>query len=1031
MLRSIVRFSLRFRSVVIALAIAALVQAIYSLRHAKYDVFPDFAPPFVSIQTEAPGLSPEEVERLVTQPIENAVNGVSGIASLRSQSIQGLSVISAIFHDSTDVYRDRQLVAERLTTLQGQLPQSVGAPTITPLSSSTATVLVLGLTSQHLSPMALRTLADWTLRPRLLAVPGVASVTVFGGDVEQIQMQYSPQELLRHGLGVNDVVQASALATGVRGAGFLENKNQRLIVETHGQFPTLEELAHTVVLHQPNGNVELGEVAQVRRAAAPAFGAASVNGDPGVILNVIAQYGANTEEVSAGVRQALEEMGPVLTENDVRQTVLFLPERFIRTALGNLGRSLLLGGVLVVVVLLLFLYDLRTAAISCLAIPLSLLTATTVLGHFGFSLNTMTLGGLAIAIGEVVDDAVIDVENILRRLRQNALAIAPRPVAQVVLTASLEVRSAVVYATFAVAIVFLPVLTLSGLAGRIFRPLGLAYVLSILASLVVALTVTPALSLLLLGQRNVQREAPPLVRFLKARYRKLLEGVEGNPRLVMALVILMTVTGAALTPFFASEFFPDLQEGHFIVHMSAVPGTSIAESLRLGRQVQRALLALPFVQATGQRVGRASLSDDTWGPHYSEIEVDLHPGQIDSDEAEARLHKLLAQFPGVTFSTETFLSERMEETLSGYNTSVVVNIVGNHLDTLDREVDQVAAVLRQVPGAADVQMLAPPGTPVLDIQLNPAGLTRWGFDSVTVLDALHTAFQGTETGQIYQGNRPISVCVILDPSQRQTMQSILAMPLRGPTGAYVPLRELATVSEGPGRYAIFHDGARRAQVITLNVHGDVAAFVRRAQQELKEKVPLAQGEYIEFGGLAAAQTQARHDLTLYALLSGLGVVLLLSIVLQNRNNLFLVLLNLPFALVGGVLAVYAGGGMLSLGSMVGFVTLFGITLRNSIMLITHYEHLVAVEGRVWDLETAIEGACDRLVPILMTALVTGLGLLPLAIGAGTAGREVEGPLAIVILGGLITSTALNLLVLPSLSLRYGRFAHDVKQAEEI
>ncbi|MGC9291439.1 MAG: efflux RND transporter permease subunit [Acidobacteriaceae bacterium] len=1022
MLRAIVQFSLRFRGAVLALAVAALGYAVFTLREAKYDVFPDFAPPFVSIQTESPGLSPEQVEALVTQPIENAVNGVTGIASLRSQSIQGLSVISAIFHDNTDVYRDRQLVAERLAALQGELPQGVGAPTITPLSSSTATVLVLGLTSQQLSPMGLRTLADWTLRPKLLAVPGVASVTVFGGDVQQLQIQYDPRKLLQYGLGLNDVLQASTLATGVRGAGFLENANQRLVVQSNGPRPTPTQIAQTVVLHQPNGNVQLGQVATVRLAAAPAFGAASVDGGPGVILNVIAQYGANTEEVTAAVNRALAELQPVMTQNGVQQNDLFQPEHFIRAALSNLERSLLLGGLLVVVVLLLFLYDLRTAAISCLAIPLSLLTATTILEHFGLSLNTMTLGGLAIAIGEVVDDAVIDVENILRRLRQNATAPQRRPAAQVVLAASLEVRSAVVYATFAVAIVFLPILTLSGLAGRIFRPLGIAYVLSILASLLVALTVTPALSLLLLGRRSIRTEEPPLVYAMKRRYRRLLEGVEHSPAMVMTVVVLTTLVGFAALPFFSNVFLPDLQEGHFIVHMSAVPGTSIAESLRIGRQVQKALLALPFVRATGQRVGRASLSDDTWGPHYSEIEVDMRPNGMDSDVAEARLHQTLAQFAGVTFSTETFLSERMQETLSGYNASVVVNIVGNHLGALDQEVGKVADVLRSVPGAADVQLQSPPGMPELTIQLKGDALARWGFAPVTVLDALHTAYQGTVTGEIYQGNRVYSVAVILDPAQRQRMQSVLDMTLRGPSGTYVPLRELANVSEASGRYVIFHDGARRAQVITLNVHGDVAAFVHRAQQELAQKVPLAPGNYIEFSGMAAAQEQARRDLVLYALLAGLGIVLLLSVVLDDWRNLLLVLLNLPFALVGGVLAVFAGGGVLSLGSMVGFVTLFGITLRNSIMLITHYEHLVTVEGHAWDLATAIEGACDRLAPILMTALVTGLGLLPLAIGAGTAGREVEGPLAIVILGGLMTSTTLNLLVLPSLALRYGRFA---------
>jgi Cu/Ag efflux pump CusA len=647
----------------------------------------------------------------------------------------------------------------------------------------------------------------------------------------------------------------------------------------------------------------------------------------------------------------------------------------------------------------------------------------------GFTLNTMTLGGLAIAIGEVVDDAVIDVENILRRLRENAASDQPRSSFRVALDASIEVRSAVVYATFAVALVFAPILTLSGLAGRLFAPLGIAYILSIMASLIVALMVTPALSLTLLGRHRAERSEPGVTQWLKARYVRVLASVERAPRLVIAVVVLMTALGIGAVPLFTTSFLPELREGHFIIHMAAVPGTSITESLRIGGEVRAALSKLSFVRAVGQRVGRAEQSEDTWGPYYSEIDVDLKPMNGEAAEsAQAEMRKTLSQFAGVTFSVKTFLTERIEETLSGYTAAVVVNIFGSDLNQLDEKAQQVARILGTVPGATELQLQSPPGTPQVAVALRPQQLARWGFDPVTVLSAVKTGFEGERVGQIYQGNRVFEVSVILPPDERNRIGSITDLPLKNSDGIYIPLGQLANVYQTSGHYVILHDGARRVQTITLNVAGrDINSFIQEAQRQISAKVTFPAGMYTQFTGTAAAQAQSRHDLIVHSLLAGLGIVLLLSIVLMNGRNLLLVLANIPFALVGGVLAVFATGGMLSLGAMVGFVTLFGITLRNSIMLISHYEHLVAVEGIEWGFETAMRGAFERLAPILMTALVTALGLLPLAIGSGDPGREIEGPLAIVILGGLVTSTALNLLVLPTLALRYGRFERPVAE----
>jgi CzcA family heavy metal efflux pump len=1025
MLGSIVRFSLRFRGVIIALATVALGYGAYTLVQARYDVFPEFAPPEVVIQTEAPGLSPEQVESLVTQPIENALVGLEGIEALRSGSILGISVITVIFKTGSEIFLDRQLVAERIATVIGVLPAGAGPPQMTPLTSSTSTVLAVGLTSPTRSLMDLRTIADWTVRLRLLAVPGVAKVSVFGGDVRQLQVRIEPDRLIRFGLSVDDVVAAARRATGVRAAGAVDTANQRFVLRTEGQATTPAELARTVVATHAGAVVRLGDVAQVAEGAEPPVGAAGVMGKPGVLLMVSAQYRANTLEVTRRVDRALAELRPTLEAEGVRLDAanILRPARFILTATGNVRSALLLGAVLVVVVLTLFLFDLRTAAISCTAIPLSLLAAVTVLDRLGISLNTMTLGGLAIAIGEVVDDAVIDVENILRRLRENRSLDQPRPPLRVVFDASLEVRSAVVYATFAVVLVFLPILTMTGVAGRLFAPLGMAYIFAILASLAVALTVTPALCSLLLTGARLPAAEPPVVRWLKTRYRPLLLRVERHPRAIIGAVAVLTLGGLAVLPFLEGSFIPELKEGHFIVHMTAVPGTSLDESLRMGDRLSRELLALPEVRAVGQRVGRAEAADDIMGTHSSEIEVDLKPlSGAASDQALEKIRDVLNHFPGANFSVNTFLTERVEETLSGYTAPVVVNIFGPDLDVLDAKAAEVAKVLARVPGATGVTVVSPPGAPQLVIRLRRADLLRWGIAPLDALETVRTAYQGEVVGQVYDANRIFSAAVILDPRVRHDPTAVGKLPLRNAEGTFVPLGRVADVSETAGRYSVLHDGARRVQAVTCNVVGrGVSAFVADARHRLAA-VHLPTGTYLDFAGSAQEQARSRRDLLVHASIAGVGILILLSIVMGSPRNFLLVLANLPFALVGGVIVVLLGGGELSLGSMVGFVTVFGITLRNSIMLVSHFEHLVAVEGMEWNAAAALRGAEERLAPIVMTALVTALGLLPLAIGSGAPGREIEGPMALVILGGLATSTVLNLLVLPALALRFGRFA---------
>ncbi|WP_298671489.1 efflux RND transporter permease subunit [uncultured Sphingomonas sp.] len=1028
---ALIGLAVRFRGITVALACLLVVYGLLSLRHAEYGVYPEFAPPQVGIQTEAPGLSPEQVELLVTRPIEAVVTGLPGVQAVRSNSIQGLSAINLVFAPGSDINRDRQLAAERLASVAQSLPQGVAAPALTPLTTSTSTILVVGLTSTRQSLMTLHTTAEWTVRRSLLAVPGVADATVFGGEVRSIQIQLHPDQLRRYGVATNDVLAAARNATGLRGAGVIDTANQRIVLQSDGQMLDPRGLARTIVSAAPTGRVTLGDVAEVVEAPEPPIGAATVMGKPGVIINITQQYGADTLTVTRAAEAALADLKPALAAQGIMlHDRLFRPADFIGTALANIQHSLLLGGVLVVVVLFLFLFNLRTAAIACTAIPLSLLTATLLLSRFGITLNTMTLGGLAIAIGEVVDDAVIGIENIVHRLRENQALDTPRPRANVVIDAVFEVRSAVVYATLAVILVFVPVIALSGLGGRLFAPLGIAYILAVLASLLVALTVTPALGMMWLSGQHHETDDAPVARFTRSRYESILAPLIGRAKPMMIGTLGLILVGCAALPFFSLSFIPKLKEGHFILHMAAAPGTSLNQSLDLGARVTQALRHIPEVRSVSQRIGRAEKSDDIWGPHYSEFDIDLVPlNGAPSDAAEAKINRTLGSFVGASMSLKTFLTERVEETLSGTGAPVAVNIFGDDLDAVDAKAAEVATALKSIPGAADVQVLAAPGLPQLGIRLRPADLQRWGMNPVEVLDAVRIAYQGDIVGQTYEGDRAFNVIALMDRASRDDPSRIADLPIRTPGGTFVPLRQLADIVPSSGRYQVRHDGGRRVQTVTVNVpSGDIAGFVANARERVG-RIALPAGTYITFAGTADAQAEAQRSLFINTLVAAVGIVLLLAIVTRNSRNLLLVLANLPFACVGGVLAVLVTGGQLSLGALVGFVTLAGITLRNSIMMIAHFEHLVTVDGRAWNASTAIEGASDRLVPIVMTSLVTALGLLPLAIGMGDPGREVEGPMAAVILGGLMTSMLLNLLVLPTLALAFGRFGDWASVAE--
>jgi len=1030
MLQWIVQHSLRFRGVVLTLACVMLGFGVYESFNAKLDVFPDFVQPQAEIQTECPGMTAEQVEILATRPVETAVSGASDLEEVRSESIQGLSVVTAVFKEGTDVFHARQMLAEKLGGIGSELPATAKAPRMFPMVSSTMDVLKFGLTSKKLTPMQLRTFADWTVTPRLLAVAGVAKMSVFGGEVRQAQIQLDPDKMRAFDLTLQEVMDAARSATGVRGAGFLETASQRVTFETEGQPAGVEALGQTVVARHDGKSVVLADIAKVTDAPEPKAGDALVNGIPGILLTAATQYGANTMDVSRALEQALDEMRPVFASEGVEYVPnLHRPARFIENSLHNVRNCLLTGGALVAIVLFLFLLDLRTALISFAAIPLSLLAAVTVLSQLGVTINTMTLGGFAVAIGVVVDDAIIDVENILRRLRENQALAQPRSVFDVILHASLEVRSAVVYATFIVALVFVPALTMSGLQGKFFAPLGEAFILATMASLGVALTVTPAMCYVVLS-RLKPHEEPRHIAWLKGRHRAALHSVAAHPRVALALALLVAAGAAATLPFFGGEFLPEFREGHFVLQIVTLPGTSLPEMRRLGAIISGELLQIPKIKSVEQQIGRAEMGEDTWGPHQSEMHVELEEVTgDDEEEVEKRIRATLASFPGIQFEVLTFLGDRIGETISGETAQIAINVFCDDLDAADAKAREIAGVLSSIRGAADVQVKAPPGLQRVAARLKMDRLKALGFRPLEVLDAVQTAWQGTVAGQLYEGNRVIDVDVILDPARRNSTQAVGDFLVQNAEGLRLPLKELADIYTATGRHSISHEGARRRQTVTCNTKGrDVKSVVDEARGKIARQVALPKGAYLVFAGAAEQEARAQRELILHSVIAGFGIVLLMAVLFHHWQNVLLALANLPFALVGGVLAAFLTGyfsdlgmGSLSLGGLVGFVTLFGITARNSIMLISHFEHLVNQEGMTWGWEAAARGASERLVPILMTALVTGLGLLPLALGSGEAGGEIEGPMAVVILGGLVTSTALNLLALPMLALRYGRF----------
>lgn len=1024
---SLIKFSIKYAGVILGLALIVVVYGIVQIKNSPLNVFPEFSPTQVVIQTESPGFSSDLVEKLVTRPIEVMVSGTIGVKQIRSQSIPGLSVVTVIFSEDTDIYRNRQSITEKISTLTNTLPKNI-IPKITPLTSSASSVLGIGLTSVNKNEIELRSFADNVVIPQLMSVEGVADVNRFGGKVRQYQIKTIPKKLIENDLSLQDVFNAAKMSSAVRGGGFIQNENQRIIINTLGQTLTIDELKQTTLTTPTGKLLRLKDIALIEDGYVPSISSASINGKTGVYLSVQGQLGSDTYELTANLEDAIKLLLPVAEkEKIIIHPELFKPSNFIEASIKGLRIDIIIGAFLVIAILYIFLYNFRTAFISAIAIPLSLLSAIGIMSHMNLGLNVMVLSGLAIALGEVVDDAIIDVENIFRRLRENKLNKNKKPLYQVVFESSMEVRKSVVYATLIIVIVFLPLLSLTGVAGKLFGPLGIAYILSILASLAVALTVTPALSYLLLaGNANLNTDDSPVIKFLKKKYRVILIKIEKQSKLILTLSFVMLALGLSFLPLFKTHFIPPLNEGHYIMHMTAYPGTSENESLRIGNLVTEKILEIDGVGTVAQWVGRSPLAADTFGTHYSEFEIELSKKSGDDQRRilssiQDIVYDKNNGFVGVNFAINTFLTERIEETISGYNAAVVINLYGKNLDSLDQDAIKIAKMLEDIPASKDIMMQSPPGNPQVNIKLLSEQLTNFGISRSEALDVIRAAYENLPVAQVFEKMIPVDIAVTITDEYKSDIENIKKLPIRGSNGQIILLEDIAQISQVSGRSKILHEGGKRVQTVTANIDEyDLNDFVANVTKGLNQ-ITLGEGNYYEITGEAKENAQSREDLISHSAIAIAGVLLMLYIAFGTLRNLSLTLLNLPFALIGGIIAASLDGGWISIGSLVGFVTLFGITLRNSIMLISHYQHLVDYEDHMWNLETCILGASERLPSILMTALVAGLALLPIAIGSGEPGKEIEGPMAMIIIGGLFTSTVLNLLILPTVLLNYGDF----------
>ncbi|MBA3357771.1 MAG: efflux RND transporter permease subunit [Pyrinomonadaceae bacterium] len=1020
MLNKIIQWSLRNRLLVVIAAVALLIYGGYVTVRTPVDVFPDLTAPTVTILTESHGLAPEEVESLVTLPIEAAMNGTAGVYRVRSNSAIGISIVFVEFNLDTDIYRARQLVNEKLQ--QVRLPAGVPAPVLGPISSTMGEIMLISMTSKTTSAMELRSIADWTVRPRLLGVTGVSQVMIIGGETKQFQVLVDPAKLADSGLTLEQVVEAVTASNANAAGGFLERTNEEFLIRGRARLHSPEDLANSVVTVRSGTPILVGNVAIVQAGAALKRGDGSFNMQPAVIATIQKQPNANTLEVTEQIETTLAGLRATLPADVTIDTKAFQQSDFINRAVGNVRSSIIEGGLMVTIVLFLFLWNFRTTFISLTAIPLSLIAAILVMSYFGISINTMTLGGLAIAIGALVDDAIIDVENVFRRLKQNAQSPTPAPVIDVIFRASSEIRNSILFATLIIIIVFLPLFSLGGFEGRMFAPLAFAYIISITASLVVALTVTPVLCYFLLGRSRLLHDEKDsrLVAWMKKHYARILNWTLRNPYKIIATSAAMLLVAGAMFAFMGREFLPPFNEGTLNINANMPPGTSLQESNRIGNVIESVLHEVPEVVSTTRRTGRAELDEHAAGVNMSEIEVVTKEGDRSHAEFMEDVRQRLARIPGVEAEVGQPISHRIDHLLSGTRAQIAIKLFGPDLATLRTKAAEIRSQMAGVPGIVDLIVEPQVGVPQVQINMDRQGAAAVGLRAGDLAETVDTAFNGHVASQVLEEQKTYDVLVRFDDTARESVETIGRTLIDTPTGARVPIGQVAEVRVDQGPNTINRENVQRRIIIQANVADrDLGSVINDVRAAIGNSVQLPQGYFVQYGGQFEAQEKASRLITLLSIVAIGGIFLLLYIALKSARSAALVMANLPLALIGGVVMVFLSGGTLSIASLVGFITLFGIATRNGIMLISHYTHLMQEEG-VGFRDAIVQGSMERLSPILMTALVTGVGLIPLALGAGEPGKEIQQPMAVVILGGIVTSTFLNMIVIPALYLKFGR-----------
>ncbi|CAN7334255.1 efflux RND transporter permease subunit [Rhizobacter sp. LjRoot28] len=1019
-----VRFSLQNRLLVLAFAAVLMVYGAVTASRTPVDVFPDLNKPVVTVLTEAGGMAPEEVEQLVTYPLETALNGMPGVTRVRSTSGVGLSILYAEFDWGTDLYRNRQLVSERLALVRSQLPPDIN-PQMGPVSSIMGEVMLLAIPladGQGATPMQAREYADFVLRPSLLSVPGVSQVIPIGGEVRQLRIEPDTARMAQFGVSLSQVEAAMNGFAGNAGGGFIDLNNREYLIRHIGKTNRVEDLRGLAVAWKEGRAILLGQVANVNFAPSLKRGDAGYAGRPAVVVSIQKQPGADTVRVTRGIEATLASLDKGRPAGLAAPQSLFKQADFIEASVGNVTEALRDGAIMVAIVLFAFLLSARTTLISLLAIPLSLAVTAVVFQLLGQSINVMTLGGLAIAIGELVDDAVVDVENILRRLKQSRALANPPPVLEVVREASVEVRSGIVYATIIVVLVFVPLFALPGIEGRLFSPLGMAYIVSILASMLVSMTVTPALSSILLPRmRNLGHGDSPLVTRLKRWDTRLLGWSFRHGRALLAAAAVAVALAAASVPFFPRAFLPAFNEGAMVVGMLFNPGTSLEESNRMGALAETMLLELPEVRQVGRRTGRAELDEHAEGVHSTEIEVDLKAGEQDREAVMAAIRRKLAVLPAQVAVGQP-ISHRLDHLLSGVRAQIAVKIYGDDTDTLRGLAEQLRQGLSTVPGLVDLTVEKQVLIPQITVRLDHGKAAQAGLSPGEAIRVLQALTDGSHGAQIIDGPRRYDL-VLRMPDQARSPQDLARTLIDTPAGR-LPVSALATVEETDGPNQIGRENGRRRIVVYANTDGSDMGAIIGAVRERIERMPLPQGAFINLEGQFQAQEQATRLITALSLMSLLMVFLVLYSRYRSVTLAAIIMANIPLALIGSVVAMWLAGVTLSVASMVGFITLAGIASRNGILKISHYINLCQFEGERFGEAMVVRGSLERLTPVLMTALVAAFALTPLLLSAHAPGKEILHPVAVVIFGGLVSSTLLDTLLTPVLYLRYGRRATE-------